>query len=376
MKYIQQLDCIRAIAILLVIATHWFPDNSFINISTSILNGVDIFFVLSGFLISGILLHNRREAKKNNIPTSIVFKNFVCRRTLRIFPIYYLFILVLFLLGNTIAGAQIRENYLYFITYTSNFYYYNLGDWDNISHLWSLAVEEQFYLIWPWLLLLLPFRHLPVAIGLFIIAGVGSRLYLATTPFSPLLTFTCFDAFGLGAILAYAFLYKKDLLVKAYPLLSILALVALGLQIFRVYTQSSSLWLDLRGCTALFSVWLIATIILEKYKRNTPLTFVFNNRFLLFVGKISYGIYLYHHSLPKFTADMLSYINDRLPPFLMHYEFYLIRIENFVLLLALCWLSWVLIEKPFLHLKKYFEVRPKSIPRPQGVTVQPTAISV
>lgn len=92
MNYIKQLDSVRAIAVLLVIITHWFPETNQLNIYTSVFNGVDIFFVLSGFLITRILLQNRLEAESSVVTKSTVVKNFFVRRILRIFPIYYLLI--------------------------------------------------------------------------------------------------------------------------------------------------------------------------------------------------------------------------------------------------------------------------------------------
>ena len=92
MQYFKQLDSIRAIAVLLVIIHHWFPERNPINTYTGFFNGVDIFFVLSGFLITRILLENRNEAERQAQSKSRVIKSFFVRRVLRIFPIYYLLI--------------------------------------------------------------------------------------------------------------------------------------------------------------------------------------------------------------------------------------------------------------------------------------------
>ena len=124
MHYIKQLDSVRAIAVILVIITHWFPETNKLNIYTSIFNGVDIFFVLSGFLITRILLQNRLDAKSSTVTKSAVVKNFFVRRILRIFPIYYLLIFLLLVFAST-TGTDIKNSFPYFLTYTANIYFYN-----------------------------------------------------------------------------------------------------------------------------------------------------------------------------------------------------------------------------------------------------------
>src|SRR5258706_16450661 len=95
MRYIKQLDSVRAIAVLLVIISHWIPPYYLINKIPNGGLGVDTFFVLSGFLITWILLSNRQKAEQEDILKRSVIKNFYIRRTLRIFPIYYLVLILL-----------------------------------------------------------------------------------------------------------------------------------------------------------------------------------------------------------------------------------------------------------------------------------------
>src|ERR1700733_11280286 len=95
MTYIKQLDSLRAIAVILVIVSHWMSGDSIIGRFPTGSIGVDIFFVLSGFLISKILFDNRNKSEELNISKSATIKNFYIRRALRIFPIYYLTIFIL-----------------------------------------------------------------------------------------------------------------------------------------------------------------------------------------------------------------------------------------------------------------------------------------
>src|ERR1700754_2151344 len=153
MRYIKELDSIRAIAVLLVIISHWIPPNIPINILPNGPIGVNIFFVLSGFLITWILLENRKKTEELENTRGTVLKNFYIRRILRIFPIYYLVVFVLYIFSES-SGTEIRSALPYYLTYTSNFHFFYIDKWDGIlSHLWSLAVEEQFYLLWPSIML-------------------------------------------------------------------------------------------------------------------------------------------------------------------------------------------------------------------------------
>jgi len=175
MKYIKQLDSLRAIAVILVIISHWIPATNVINRIPNGAIGVDIFFVLSGFLISKILFDQRNNAELLNIPKFTLVKNFYVRRTLRIFPIYYLTIFVLLLFSKS-TGTNIQSAFAYFLTYTSNFYFFKIQTWDGmVSHLWSLAVEEQFYLIWPWIILFSNKKYFLHIITIFILIGVLSN---------------------------------------------------------------------------------------------------------------------------------------------------------------------------------------------------------
>lgn len=134
--------------------------------------GVDLFFVLSGFLITGILLRTRNQPN--------YFRNFISRRVLRIFPLYFLSLLLGILvipnlLNNNAFDLASREQF-YLWTYTSNFRMAWLNEWcfGAFDHFWSLAVEEHFYLIWPFVVLLLERRQLmTVCIGIIAVVGLA-----------------------------------------------------------------------------------------------------------------------------------------------------------------------------------------------------------
>lgn len=146
---------LRSLAVFFVIITHWGPNDFSSPVFTSIYQkimpngvfGVDLFFVLSGYLITQILLTARINA--GGVNKLKIIKAFYIRRALRISPIYYLLIIIVILLKDQFVINHI----LYFITYTSNFLVFKTRSWVSITHTWSLSVEEQFYLIWPWVMI-------------------------------------------------------------------------------------------------------------------------------------------------------------------------------------------------------------------------------
>jgi len=139
-RYVQ-LDGLRAFAVALVIISHWLPASYFINYLPNGEIGVDLFFVLSGFLISEILIKAKDKMSVGQLSGISIYRSFVFRRALRIFPIYYLSLAILRVLPTPL---QFKQNFFYYVTYTTNIYFYQIRHWNFGSHLWTLAVEEQF----------------------------------------------------------------------------------------------------------------------------------------------------------------------------------------------------------------------------------------
>lgn len=354
MTYIKQLDSLRAIAVLLVIITHWLPETNKLNIYTGVFNGVDIFFVLSGFLITKILFENREWSKSHLTGRQSIIKNFYTRRFLRIFPIYYITLFLLYVAGPA-TGTSIRENFIYFVTYTSNFYFFSAEQWDGmLSHLWSLSVEEQFYLLWPWLMLYINRKYLLYVILISIAIGFSTQLLLRNNDFGDIFTLSCFDGFGFGALLAWASVYQPSAIKRFYLPFLYMALGAFILQILRVSGQD--IFIPSRTLTSICTVWMIAAILLEK--RSILFETILESRVLIFIGKISYGIYLYHLMIPYFTYKVFTSINNFLPSFIRKHNSHLVIAENFVLLIVIAFLSWQLVEQPILKLKSRFNYHP------------------
>ena len=153
--HMPQLDSLRTFAVLLVIIYHWFPTGEGINRLPNGTIGVMVFFVISGFLITRILIENRNRIETGQTRLVDTYRNFFIRRALRIFPLYYLAITVVLLaFPNT---SDIDDHPLYYYFYGYNILLHKTGNWaDILSPFWTLGVEEQLYFVWPWIVLLTP----------------------------------------------------------------------------------------------------------------------------------------------------------------------------------------------------------------------------
>jgi len=354
MNYIKQLDSLRGIAAILVLITHWIPSAQLRHRIPFGELGVDLFFVLSGFLISRILLENRSAADAGLYSRRSIIKQFYLRRSLRIFPIYYLTIFTV-LYFSEFTQTRVQIAFPWYASYTANWFIFYRG-WDGImSHLWTLSVEEQFYIIWPWVLLFSPKRWLPFLIGGFIVTGVLSNYLVAHRPLGSVLTFTCFDAFGMGALLAWIEQPGRDRIKKALPYLSIAAIVSVVLFAVGFWRFKYDIF-PLRTLFAAMALWLIAFIVYNGQEGKLRGKWILENKTLIFLGKISYGMYLYHNFIPLLNKYMINaWLDPILPDFMVPHLRLLHLLQSLGVLILLSWLSFVLIEKKFLGLKRYFE---------------------
>ena len=356
-KYISQLDAIRAIAVLLVLVHHWIPFESKIDFLHIGPLGVNIFFVISGFLITRILLEGKKAAELKEGNKFINLKNFVIRRSLRIFPIYYLALLTLYLV-NYQEHLGVREHIGSYMTYTANYLFFGKQQFSKtLAHVWSLCVEEPFYIFWPWLMLFVNKRFLPYLIGIFIVIGISTN-YILNEPswWTPILTPACFDAFGIGALLSYILVYRQDRIPQFLSIINIAVKIAVLLFLLLIFNNTL---FPIRTIHAILALWLISYCLF--YNNNKALNKMLNNKYLIFLGKISYGIYLYHLFLPYLWSSVLNKFaswnidllyNQRVQGIATKHVY--LFVQHSILLLIVCQLSWKLVEKPFNNLKKYF----------------------
>jgi peptidoglycan/LPS O-acetylase OafA/YrhL len=295
----QQLDGLRAIAVLLVCWHHWMPRRYHLGINWGS-TGVDLFFVLSGFLITGILLACRRSLEQGRQGVAFTARRFYARRFLRIFPLYYAVLAVASVALTLEPGILVS-----LWTYTFNLY----GAWSGalsgrlISHFWSLAVEEQFYLVWPWVILLVPRRALVPVVCATLAVGPLSRwiLFTAGAPFDAMrmVTTSCLDLLAAGAL--FAILVERAGLeaVLRGPVARVTGLAGAALFLWGVSIQVRGGGSN--GATALevfvvytrwpFFAWLV--LAAAQGFRGLPGRFL-TARPMLYVGKVSYGVYVFH----------------------------------------------------------------------------------
>jgi len=341
---------------MLVIIHHWVPPGHILN---SFPNGnlaVDCFFVLSGFLITRVLLESRYHIEAEQLSRLAVLKSFYLRRILRLFPAYYLLLIIL-VRFEEYTNTSIGSSYPYFFTYTSNFFFYQRKSWDGmISHFWSLAVEEQFYLFWPFVVLYLRRRFLVPAMIILTLAGSLTQHFSDSAGFFPILTFTCFDAFGLGGILAWLVIHRRGHLRSWYTRLRIAGLTCLGIWLLGFIPEPNE-WnfIPFRTLNSVMALWLIGYVVINSDKPVISENRLLNNPVLLLLGKMSYSIYLYHLIIPKFYNDLRFGNFYSLAPGVLTAENTDLRywIEISVILLVVSWLSYTFIEKTFIRLKKY-----------------------
>ncbi len=347
------LDGLRGIAILLVVVYHNF---GFINVFFFGWLGVDLFFVLSGFLITDILL--KTVGKKGYL------KNFYIRRMLRIFPLYYL-CLILFLIVLPKTNLQFNVQYyvdhqVWIWTYLQNWIYtfQNPGQTNTLNHLWSLAVEEQFYLLWPLAVLVIrnP-KYLLLFISLILVAVLGLRLWawmhqVADLAYFNLFTFTRIDGICIGCMIALLQRVNPNFL-KRYTTGIVFFFAFMNFAFFFVNRryQFAFPYLALAGYTTF--AMMFGLLVNEAVTNKTKLVnFLFNIPLLKFFGKISYGFYIFHWPVYILLSPYLfPWVSKFVSGSLLQFT---VSVLATLAAVGISWLSYQYFEKYFLKLKDKF----------------------
>lgn len=347
LKYYHNLDGFRAIAAFGVVIAHFFTLerlggwSGLFALAQQGNSGVSLFFVLSGFVITRILLQSVNSPR--------YFINFYGRRTLRIFPLYYLalccYVFIPTLLHWVSTFPPISESWYHF-AYLQNFA--RTFNWPSQGpgHYWSLAVEEHFYLIWPAVVYACRGKHqeklLAVSIGFIIMAAALRWLMFSRGMDINVFTFTRLDQLSMGCILAI--LESRGWLEKKGRSKTFLWLMVIGVLSIAVCSRLSELYMNVAKHLAYGLLYLGLIGYAITTSSDHLMNRFLNHSIMQYLGKISYGLYVWH-------VLVLLFFEHYITPRNCFFDFLCVALCS----VAVSSASWYLYEKRFLSLKKYFE---------------------
>ncbi len=372
------LDGVRGIAILTVFLYDCLkaPGEGLLNlvlrkVSVAGWTGVDLFFVLSGFLITGILIDSRGRPG--------YLRSFFARRSLRIFPLYFLALLVTFVAVPQLAEywspaqpvaqkvSELSRDQFWYWTYLQNWHFAYEGHWPHVnylSHFWSLAVEEQFYLVWPFVVGFLSTRSLAkvcwACIGLALALRVGLSMSGADTIALYVTTVTRMDSLCLGALFAMGLrspVWYPRLTRWAWPVMSLLSVVIVGVDAVWPLLKTEQVGSQTIGHTLLGLMFGCFVFSAAAVSPQHWFAKVLSQRWLTLPGQFSYAMYVIHRPIYKLVLKLdWSVLPESVQPLV-------IFLATLLATLAVSALSWKFFEKPFLSLKAFF-------PRPGEATAE------
>jgi peptidoglycan/LPS O-acetylase OafA/YrhL len=334
--------------------------------------GVELFFILSGFLITGILYDTHNDPK--------YFRNFYMRRLLRIFPLYYGVLALVFfvapliplLRGPTLDYLVDRQAWAWL--YAVNIYIAKNGEWSfsYLDHFWSLAIEEHFYFVWPLVVFMLARRPraliavtLVTSLGAMLARLIGSLMGLSWWTTYTLTPFRL-DGLALGAFLAVAAHQPagRERLARALPL--VVTVIGGLLAVTFVWTllvsrEGLEMVLPVRAALILILLACLLVWTLVAPERSATSRF-FCSRSMVFLGTYSYGLYVYHHFISYYLTTNRT---DLELAFWLGSHGAAVALQATLgasASLALAYLSYEHFEKRFLHLKRLFETAKEPTP--------------
>ena len=364
-KYLPSIDSLRALAVLAVIIYH--VD---VNYLPGGFLGVDLFFVLSGYLISSLIIKEYRKTGSLNL------YNFYIRRARRLLPAVYFMItvgLVVMVLFNEVLLRKSHLDAIFGYIYSSNWWYIfhkldyfdSFGAQSPFKHLWSLAIEEQFYMIFPLLFLLvnrkkkskdgtykLNKNFLYVVLGLILVSLIAHILLFDINNISRIYFGTDTRAFSLLVGVVGAILYPMEKLHAKVTsqqniMYSVVSLVSIATLItVMIYTSEYNTWLYRGGFLLVAILGLI--VIISSGKQHTLMSRLLSFKPVVFIGKISYSLYLWHFPILVLTTPVSEIGNPNI-------IFVILRV---ILTFVLASASYVFVETPIrkLGFKNYINV--------------------
>lgn len=369
--HIPALDGLRGVAILMVLMLHFFLAEKELKESYPILGpvitkfacsgvwGVELFFVLSGFLITGILVDSRNNPN--------YFAAFYMRRVLRIFPLYYATLGVLFLvlphfLSFDVPAQNMASRQGWIWIYLLNAPWAR-GEWGSslfiIGHFWSLCVEEHFYLLWPLIVrLVTPSKLSQVCIG-GIVFGICIRLLYEGCGHPSFLRWSSLDKLDglfVGSFIAIS--CRNGTQTSTVLRWARISLLAVGIPFLGFLLMPRRTYIGFwMAFVETISVVFFGALLVFALRPETIFSRILAHSTLRCFGKYSYGIYVIHFiCLPAFVRlfSLPSLMALSLGPLVGQIIFYALTISSSFLL---AYVSWHLMEKRFISVKRYFEYR-------------------
>lgn len=355
--FIPGLDGIRFLAIFMVIIHHcsfnYEGDSIFLikRLTTLGGNGVDLFFILSGFLITKILLENK--GSKN------YFKAFYMRRILRIFPLYYLLLIITFIVLPQFQHPYLEKwkdiDQIWYWLFLSNFAIAEKGSFGHgmVDNTWSLAIEEQFYLVWPFISSQLSLKNLRIFSWIVILFTIIYRSYLFLNGESfvsiYVSTFTRMDNLAMGSLLATYYTNHDWEKVVAWTRYTIIPSI-----LFFLFNIFAVIYIDLAVFGAIgyiMNLVIFTTIIVLALDERPAFQKFLNINLLSKIGVYSYGIYLIHNPLQKMIRVFLINNLDLSATF----KLILLTVITLITSTVIAWVSFHFFEMKFNSLKKHFK---------------------
>ena len=364
--YFEHLDVIRFVAAFMIIILHsytswvaWYGQLGFLSGGTyqelttlgefadiflrNMGIGVDIFFLISGFLITYILIEEKKRFGK------IKIKDFMIRRSLRIWPLYFFLIAITPFLVSWLDTTS--PDYLPNILFLNNFQTIKTEVWTYpFGHFWSICIEEHFYLVWPFIIAFVPNKRLMPVFIFFIVFSILFRLYSAITLEDTwhvlyLNTLSRMDVLVIGAIGAYyysikAFNFRLNKWVR-YALIFLL-IMALSIEPVELWTNYFQASFKKFFTISIFSILLLDYNFNSNFKHILPVKNVFR-----YLGKISYGIYMYSNIIILIVIKKFMWTFNS-----SNIWFYIFLIVSLSIIIPI--ISYELVEKHILKINKRF----------------------
>ena len=350
-RIFHTLNALRFFAIFKIFTQH-LPFDDYYWLRYVKFGGTYFFFMLSGFLITYGIMEERLLTGKLNL------KNFLARRALRIWPLFYLVVALCYIIPPILKYLEIRttpsgydaelwvsllflENYKMIITHS-------MPDVYALAGTWSICIQEHFYIIWGLVLLVLPTRHIPKLIIFSVGLGIGIRICFVQNELDPADIFSCLDIFAYGSIPAVLLIKhgpKLEEWVNNIPKIVQALYVIVLVTTVTIFAHGVGLVMKPILFGLLFSFLLILTFPPNAYIKISERN-VFSR-----MGKVAYGIFAYHLFIIVACKKLCDYNGIPLNEPVSAIVFSII---TFLLTVLCAFISYNYFEKPFLKLKKYF----------------------